>query len=598
MPDALFGSQDSLDRDDLAAALPEPLPEEPASLRDDIVDELADHLRLSLDRELVNTGDEATARRRVLDRFGDPRTVARKLWWDALKGRIMRNRLWNIGLALLLVATIGSVLLMANLLRSMQAAQAELMDANRAAQEALVRQLGELQRKMAPESSTANTQPFAVRVVSSVDKRPIAAECVALVEVPGRPKQPLQVIRRTDATGLADFGHLPRGIMRFTVQGDDGWGYEAAEMFLGPNIPAVEEVRYPDTSPERTGSVRLHTPIPPEFDGLPLENLRFLAQLEGPREVLDGHEWWLGGRTNPDEARSLHKRTQFSVRFDAQGTALNVTEIGTHSAESGAENRELSSVPGRLPVGDYLVTSIAAFHADAMTQPEQRASVVMNSELSRRLQVEPQAVSPIELPETMLGPLWLSIQSLPLWPRDRPIDLTVRNEDVGHAEEPGLRGGEQPGIIGVNLPLVTSPPRLKTGDHVSVKFDVFPKPDFAETWPHGDAGAEIGFDGTGLCYLRIESIHQHPSRVRILVNRFQEGWYKALVSCQAGFRVEKSLVRDIEKINGFGKWDHSQTMARFLKARLAQLPPDDAPVKVDPVSPPEEDERQRNQERE
>ena len=63
------------------------------SLRDDIVDELADHLACAYRRELLRGADAATARQRVLERFGDPAAVARRLWLDAMKGKIMTQRI-------------------------------------------------------------------------------------------------------------------------------------------------------------------------------------------------------------------------------------------------------------------------------------------------------------------------------------------------------------------------------------------------------------------------------------------------------------------------------------------------------------------------
>src|SRR4051794_33619037 len=81
-----------LDRDALSAGLPDRRDDEPDSLRDDIVDELADHLDCAYRREVLRGVDGATARQRVLERFGDPAAVARRLWLDAMRGRIMSQR--------------------------------------------------------------------------------------------------------------------------------------------------------------------------------------------------------------------------------------------------------------------------------------------------------------------------------------------------------------------------------------------------------------------------------------------------------------------------------------------------------------------------
>lgn len=76
----------------IADELPAPRDDEPSSLRQDIADELADHLQSSFVRELHRTPDETSAKQHVFDRFGDPRRVARQLWFDAMKERrLCRN---------------------------------------------------------------------------------------------------------------------------------------------------------------------------------------------------------------------------------------------------------------------------------------------------------------------------------------------------------------------------------------------------------------------------------------------------------------------------------------------------------------------------
>jgi hypothetical protein len=93
--------------DDIADELPAPRDDEPSSLRQDIADELADHLHSSFVRELHRTPEETSAKQHVLDRFGDPRRVARQLWFDAMKEKIMSQRV-NLALSsLLTVACLG-----------------------------------------------------------------------------------------------------------------------------------------------------------------------------------------------------------------------------------------------------------------------------------------------------------------------------------------------------------------------------------------------------------------------------------------------------------------------------------------------------------
>lgn len=94
---------------DLLADLPEPSDDEPPSLRADIADELADHLQCAFRREVIKDGDAAAAQRRALDRFGDPKQLARRLWRQAMWSRIMRQRIvsglqWMVAVTAMLIS--------------------------------------------------------------------------------------------------------------------------------------------------------------------------------------------------------------------------------------------------------------------------------------------------------------------------------------------------------------------------------------------------------------------------------------------------------------------------------------------------------------
>ena len=101
-------------RDSLSADLPSRRDDEPDGLRDDIVDELADHLACAYRRELLRGADPATARQRVLERFGDPAAVARRLWLDAMRGRIMSQRILVVCCVLLTAVSLAMVFIMWN----------------------------------------------------------------------------------------------------------------------------------------------------------------------------------------------------------------------------------------------------------------------------------------------------------------------------------------------------------------------------------------------------------------------------------------------------------------------------------------------------
>lgn len=96
---------------DLLADLPDPHDDEPPLLRSDIADELADHLQCALRREILKDGNNQSAVQRVLDRFGDPVQLARRLWWQAMWSRVMKQRIltglqWMVSLAAVILAAV------------------------------------------------------------------------------------------------------------------------------------------------------------------------------------------------------------------------------------------------------------------------------------------------------------------------------------------------------------------------------------------------------------------------------------------------------------------------------------------------------------
>jgi len=98
---------------DLLADLPPPRDDEPPSLRADIADELVDHLQCAYRREMLKDGDDESAQQRVLDRFGDPKKLARRLWWQSMWSRMMGK--WILSglqwlVSLVAVVLVGAVL--------------------------------------------------------------------------------------------------------------------------------------------------------------------------------------------------------------------------------------------------------------------------------------------------------------------------------------------------------------------------------------------------------------------------------------------------------------------------------------------------------
>lgn len=147
-------------QDDLAADLPPSRDDEPASLRQDIFDELADHLACALDRErqrqsaLPETVESPAER--VLKRFGNSAQIALRLWRDAMWGKIVTH---VIALAsLVAVACCAAVFVSMRLVGIQERALADQRAAFEAMQQGMLAQqkeLAETLRRIRDQSQTA-----------------------------------------------------------------------------------------------------------------------------------------------------------------------------------------------------------------------------------------------------------------------------------------------------------------------------------------------------------------------------------------------------------------------------------------------------------
>lgn len=196
---------------DLLADLPDPRDDEPSSLRSDIAEELTDHLVCSVRREMVKGADEPTAWERALKRFGDPRQIARKLWWLAMRRRIMNQRLM-LGLqgAMLLavIAVAAAMIQMSNAQQRQMAQQQEVLTA-------VLAKLG----KRLEEPATPVTVPDATLTVEVQYARPDeprrsgeSAEYTVSLRGVDISNEAIKAERPCDPkTGIVSFGTLPPG---------------------------------------------------------------------------------------------------------------------------------------------------------------------------------------------------------------------------------------------------------------------------------------------------------------------------------------------------------------------------------------------------
>ena len=92
-------------RNDAEQALAGRRPDEPRNLRVDILDEIADHLALATERERERgLENEAAIWTAVLEKFGNPTIVVQQMWWEAMRGAVMKQ--WTLQILLILAGGI------------------------------------------------------------------------------------------------------------------------------------------------------------------------------------------------------------------------------------------------------------------------------------------------------------------------------------------------------------------------------------------------------------------------------------------------------------------------------------------------------------
>ncbi|MEQ8638652.1 prealbumin-like fold domain-containing protein [Gimesia maris] len=213
--------------------------DEPSSLRQDIIDELSDHFACALNRELLMNPDEQIAKQRVLNQFGDPIKIARQLWLDAMKEKIMSQRIMTGISAVMAVCCIAVVGIAWSMMQESRAFNLQLLEQFKLAQE-----------KSASET-TGELQPILFQLVQegSEEQPAIGFEGTLSKGDGNNPVFTVEAV--SDKNGLLDFGKLPWGKYVLTLKSP--WG-EAPQAELITTIPGrkfEETIVCPASVPEK-----------------------------------------------------------------------------------------------------------------------------------------------------------------------------------------------------------------------------------------------------------------------------------------------------------------------------------------------------------
>jgi hypothetical protein len=259
--------------EEFAANLPPSRDDEPASLRQDIIDELADHLLCALQREQFSASagalqrdsagsSEAAARDRVLLRFGNPVTLTRRLWWDAMQEKIVSQRI--LAAASILAASAALVVcgLAWQAFGSLRDHQTAVLAQQQAANERIVAQLTSLidrqqaahgdllaalaARPAATSGTDASWQHLRIRLVNDEGTPQRVSVWVHGTAMAGGE---LSESVETNPQGVADFGQLPPGEYRASYYLNDLGLSSSTKFLLGPGRPADLDILCPSRPP-------------------------------------------------------------------------------------------------------------------------------------------------------------------------------------------------------------------------------------------------------------------------------------------------------------------------------------------------------------
>ncbi len=222
----------------LSSNLPPFRTEEPTNLRQDITDELADHLATAIENERQSGADETLSWLAALERFGDPAEVARQLWFDAMKETIMRQRALLVLAALLVIAVFA-----ANGIAWM--AFQRLRDSNAE----LVARLNALSAQRSPSESAA----LLFELVKEGTDAAAVGYTVELLGDAVDADSPLTLHKTSDANGQTQFAPIRPGSYNYWISTPWKWRTDRLDLALLAG-PALRRIECPATPPLKTNA--------------------------------------------------------------------------------------------------------------------------------------------------------------------------------------------------------------------------------------------------------------------------------------------------------------------------------------------------------
>ena len=237
--------------------------DEPASLRQDILDELSDHFVCALNRELLKNSDEQTAKQRVLNQFGDPIKIARQLWLEAMKEKIMSQRIMtgvSVVMAVCCIAVVGIAWSLMNQSQGINQKMLEQLAAiadrpqpvdTAKIDQKMLNQLEQLNQKQSAQSGSLteemNQVSFQLKQDTQLGKP--AASFTGQLTYQGDRLDSFTLDAVSDETGKLDFGKLPWGNYYLNLNSPWYETYQSSKLTLIPGRDYSQTIICPTASP-------------------------------------------------------------------------------------------------------------------------------------------------------------------------------------------------------------------------------------------------------------------------------------------------------------------------------------------------------------
>lgn len=327
--------------DALSEGFPEFRDNEPSELRGNIVDELGDHLDCALTREQPVTDDQTQAWLAVVERFGEPKEVARRLWFDSMKERIMRERITLVLMGLAVAACFAAIGL------AWMAFQ-EIRESN----QTFLAKLDGLNIKAAESKGPSEWTKLSVGLVKGrKGGKPAEGFTVGLSGNAINPSERVELSEVADQQGLLTFSPIRPGKYHLYVQSP--WGHQYyRELALLPGGPHFEEIVCPAGKPSMA-DVSFAVEWPDEFQDRKL----LLHGAFGPEDhavEVDGYKWMV--------------RTEFVVTLKSDGQILSdYSSLPRVKPIFGPREQGISlfQLDTRLPYAESDVTIQARLRSEA-----------------------------------------------------------------------------------------------------------------------------------------------------------------------------------------------------------------------------------------